>query len=43
VQGGKAAKDKGESEDLPEQGGTTFADWGSQMILRIKKGNPRVD
>ncbi len=40
---GKAAKDKGESEDLPGLDGVTFADWGDQRILRIKKGNPRID
>ena len=37
---GKAAKDKGESEDLPELDGFTFADWGSQRILRIKREIP---
>jgi hypothetical protein len=40
---GKAAKREGKSEDLPEQKFNLRGYEAYLMILRIKKGHPRID
>jgi hypothetical protein len=40
---GKAAKREGKSEDLPEQKFYLRGHEVYSMILRIKKGHPRID